>query len=378
MITLPDFESITGFVASPDGCEVNLHVHGRALLLHPVSNGLSCVVLERRKGPGAPYRLRLSLRHADAAPVEIFLVDAAEGAMTSNAIIRDGRRLELTAMAETIVSVDSSRVLVAVRTVAGGDVSFGWFWVEPLETSAVSAAKPGDGLAAQLMHKLHGGAPYEELTELRPLDIQGWNSEDPSFEQLISDVRPHSILEVGTWKGASALHMARVCDGLALSETPIVCVDTWLGALEFWTNPTSELHAGLRTVAGYPSVYHTFASNVVQLKQGHRIIPLPLPSLTAARLLLAQKLQFNMIYIDASHEEVDVREDCRAFWPLVAPGGVLFGDDYGPFWPGVVAAVDGFVARRRLPLEVRGEKWIVRKAPNNPRRPPAAREPSPS
>jgi hypothetical protein len=35
----------------------------------------------------------------------------------------------------------------------------------------------------------------------------------------------------------------------------------------------------------------------------------------------------------------EVLGDIRAFWPLVRPGGVLFGDDYEILWPGVIRAV---------------------------------------
>jgi hypothetical protein len=46
-----------------------------------------------------------------------------------------------------------------------------------------------------------------------------------------------------------------------------------------------------------------------------------------------------MIYLDAAHSYQEVLADIRAFWPLVRPGGVLFGDDYELLWPGVIRAV---------------------------------------
>ena len=46
--------------------------------------------------------------------------------------------------------------------------------------------------------------------------------------KVIADVKPKLIVEVGTWKGASAIYMAKICRKLELN-TEIVCIDTWLG-----------------------------------------------------------------------------------------------------------------------------------------------------
>ena len=36
------------------------------------------------------------------------------------------------------------------------------------------------------------------------------------------------------------------------------------------------------------------------------------------------------VYVDAGHSYEDVLADCRAWWEILAPGGVLCGDDYQP------------------------------------------------
>ena len=68
--------------------------------------------------------------------------------------------------------------------------------------------------------------------ELLPKDLQGWNGESPIFSALIQTLKPRHIIEVGTWKGQSAITMARAVKAQGLA-TKITCVDTWLGALEF-------------------------------------------------------------------------------------------------------------------------------------------------
>ena len=87
------------------------------------------------------------------------------------------------------------------------------------------------------------------------LDLQGWGSFDENFESLIDKTKPNLILEIGTWKGASAINMANICERYKLN-TQIICIDTWLGALEFWTNKQDpERYLSLDLRFGYPNVF---------------------------------------------------------------------------------------------------------------------------
>ncbi len=185
-----------------------------------------------------------------------------------------------------------------------------------------------------------------------PLDLQGWGSDAPIFRQLISELRPRRIIEVGSWKGASAIHMAGICDAHGL-DTRIVCVDTWLGAYEF-------LGAGgerdLKPIYGWPQIYYQFLANVVQRDQQQRIIPFPQTSLIAARYFAQNQVRVDLIYIDGSHDEVDVATDIRAYWPLLRKGGVLFGDDYD-CWEGVR---QGVADSGRAFDVLGGRYWVMR------------------
>jgi hypothetical protein len=214
---------------------------------------------------------------------------------------------------------------------------------------------------------IHAVDPYEGFDPIKLgyqiADLQGWGSEDPQFEELIVELRPRLILEVGTWKGASAIHMARILKKHGLHSSRIVCVDTWLGALEFWTNHNDpDRYQSLRLKNGYPSIYYTFLANVVLSQQQDIIIPFPAPSSLAARLFRMHNIQFPLIYIDGSHEYEDVYSDLVGFWPSVAPGGLLFGDDFSHYWPGVIRAVAEFSDKLAAPYTHRDHKWQIRKA----------------
>lgn len=168
-------------------------------------------------------------------------------------------------------------------------------------------------------------------------DVQGWGSDAPIFGQLIGEIRPRLIIEVGTWKGASALHMAAQCDEQGLEHTRILCIDTWLGAYEF-IGAESDPTRNLLRVFGWPQVFYVFVANVKRAEQEERILAFPQTSLIAGRWLKRHDVRADLIYLDGSHDDADVAADIRAYWPLLRSGGVLFGDDYDT-WAGVRDAV---------------------------------------
>jgi predicted O-methyltransferase YrrM len=179
-------------------------------------------------------------------------------------------------------------------------------------------------------------------------DMQGWTSNSRSFELAIKEVKPKFIIEVGSWKGASAVHMA----GLA-PEAHILCIDTWLGSPEM-VSLNNNLYDHFRRLHGWPQLYFTFISNVIRHVGRERICPLPMPSTVAAPLLKKMNIQADMIYIDGSHEYLDVARDVDDYWPLLRKGGVMLLDDYG--FPGVKKAID-----ERLKVDAVAEKAIARK-----------------
>jgi hypothetical protein len=197
-----------------------------------------------------------------------------------------------------------------------------------------------------------------------PVDIHGW-CDEPNFIRTFDSLVPSKssppliIVEVGTWKGKSACMMASHLKS-RLKKASIVCIDTWLGAPEFWTWGLDDPSRGisLDKRMGYPRVYETFIHNVKTLGHDDMIVPLPLSSIQAARVLKHHNVVPDIVYIDAAHEEDAVYADLEAFFPLGT--GVMFGDDYVA-WPGVRRAVDDFVKKHDLALSVSGEVWCVTK-----------------
>ena len=220
-----------------------------------------------------------------------------------------------------------------------------------------------------VMKLLHEVDPYKDYMWRGDIgiDLQGWGGHPEFFRRMIELTAPKLIIEVGTWKGRSALAMAQILDDISkeivspestrtwwCEETKIMCVDTWLGATEMWTNHDDEKrYKSLRLVNGYPSLYYTFMNNVVGRAKQHRIVPFPQTSQNAARVLRKAGVKAQLIYIDASHEEQDVKFDLWAWKDMLDEGGIMFGDDYCDYWPGVKSAVNAFAERKAMCVQTR-------------------------
>lgn len=217
--------------------------------------------------------------------------------------------------------------------------------------------------AVDIGRLLHPVSPYEGFdASAHPFDPQGWNGDSPLFRRLIAEVDPELVVEVGSWKGQSAIHMARELKARR-ADAQLVCVDTWLGSFDWWLDPARSPRAAMGLRHGYPTLYYQFLANIVHAGLQDVVVPFPATSTIAARLLIARGIRADLIYIDASHEENDVYMDIAYYWHALRPGGVMFGDDHrADFYPGVVAAVQAFASEQGLAPEiVDGQFWILRK-----------------
>jgi predicted O-methyltransferase YrrM len=238
-------------------------------------------------------------------------------------------------------------------------------WFTTVSRGPRLAAEHGPFVSArELGRRVHGGDIYEAFPhEAFRSDTQGWNSESPVFGRLLREVRPHRVVELGTWKGASALHMCDLARDLGLSSFVIVCVDTWLGGLWHWQERSqADSHASLACRHGYPQVYFQFLANVIKAGHADRVVPFPNSTDVGAEFF--QSLGFgdvDLLYIDAAHTYEAVYADICNWWPLVRSGGTVFGDDFTSHYPGVEQAVRRFCQEHELSFENEREKWIIRK-----------------
>ncbi len=203
--------------------------------------------------------------------------------------------------------------------------------------------------------------PYSDLSfvEGRRLDLQGWNSDSPVFRSVIQKVEPDLIIEVGTWKGASAINMSEISKEINHNDVEIICVDTFLGSSEHWFDNYKKLSLNINL--GYPSLFHQFMTNVVLTESTDTITPFPIDSFSGADFLKSVEVNADIVYVDAAHDYESTYLNIKKYWPLIRSGGVMIGDDLVG-WPGVEEAVNKFAEENSLEIHAFREKWVFNKS----------------
>lgn len=170
-----------------------------------------------------------------------------------------------------------------------------------------------------------------------------WSMSEQSISDILgklSSTENIVIIEVGTFWGTTAVSLAKAVTGC------VICVDQWLGDVEMWSNPD-----WVKQLRGKePSYYHEFVANVFANDCQKKIVPLRLPSVQAARVLKHRSIDCDAVYIDGSHDYLDVLLDLYAYWSLLNSGGLLFGDDY--HLSDVKRAIDEFASDHSTTIEV--------------------------
>lgn len=172
-------------------------------------------------------------------------------------------------------------------------------------------------------------------------DLQGWGDQHPYIRETVIQKRPRVVVEVGVWKGATTIAMAKCLKEIG-QDGVVIAVDTWLGAWDHWINDEWFEHLGFS--GGSPMIMKKFMNNVCVENVEDVVLPLPLDSLNAAYVLKHFGVFADVIHIDGGHDYEAVMADLLAWWPVLSEGGVLVGDDYYPEtgWPDVKRAFDEF------------------------------------
>lgn len=184
--------------------------------------------------------------------------------------------------------------------------------------------------------------PYNELKQVLPFDGHGWYSNKRPMKQLIRDRNAKVVIEVGSWLGKSTRHIAEQLP----KNGKVYAVDHWKGASEHQPGQFADCK-------DLSTLYDQFLSNVIHAKLTHKIIPIRMSSVEAAKHL--SNVVPDLIYIDASHEFEAVYQDLTVWFPYVKGHGILCGDDWG--FPEVRQAVEKFAAEHNLTIEVKAPFW---------------------
>jgi len=169
--------------------------------------------------------------------------------------------------------------------------------------------------------------------------------------RLLREHGSRRVVEVGVWQGDLSERILRECPQVE----QLILVDPWRPVY-------GRLDSGAWAILG-PGLNEremTDAEAVTRYRMkpfGRRATILKLPSVEASRILTDGTL--DAVLIDALHFEPHVSDDIRAWWPKLRRGGLMVGDDYGSFYPGVEIGVQAVFGER---YKVLGQTWWVTNA----------------
>lgn len=238
----------------------------------------------------------------------------------------------------------SSTDLVLFRTKCGQSIS--QESVKPLILDKVF-----DGLSPFLEFPPDFAKPY-----LQTKRIRGWGSTGSVFMRLLEEVRPKIILELGTYLGASAIHMATLAKSMFDHQVLIICTDDFRG----WPGFRDKFK--FYQVNGNVQLLYQFMQNVQTMNFTDNILPLPFSTTSAMSALCEWGVYADLIEVDAAHDFHSAWADINLGYSLLRPGGVMFGHDYFTKMDnrGVGRAVDLFAKLKGLRVEPDGQHWILR------------------
>jgi len=132
----------------------------------------------------------------------------------------------------------------------------------------------------------------------------------PIWHSILAPRReePLSILEIGCFEGRSTIFFLEY-----FSNSRITCIDSFDGGVEPAKNP-------------YPAYPARFDSNLSAYKD--RITEIRARSSTGLEMLRTHDERFDLIYVDGSHQRIEVLLDSVGAWFLLKVGGILIWDDY--------------------------------------------------
>lgn len=210
-----------------------------------------------------------------------------------------------------------------------GNFGYGNFPIYHLGNQTFRNWPGGQELLAKnhaILRERYGGVYIENAKKLGE-----WVTDDELRWLARQAQKSKVVIELGSWFGKSSTAIA---DNLP-PDGVVYCVDTWAGSeAEKDTN-----HAQAREMDG-DFAYNEFLHNLWRHVQTGKLRPIRMHGKHAATLLKEMGVKADFIFIDAGHLQHEVEEDCWSYLPLLKPGGVISGHDYGrPQWPYVTNAV---------------------------------------
>ena len=157
------------------------------------------------------------------------------------------------------------------------------------------------------------------------------------------------FVEVGSFLGKSAVFMAVEIINSG-KNIKFDCVDHWLGSDEHRGSPSIATELENREIK-LEELFETFMRNTKSVRGV--IKPVRASSIIASQMYEPNSLDF--IFIDASHDEISVKEDLAFWMPRLKENGLIAGDDADS--EGVANALNWFFDIGKL--DIVGRQWML-------------------
>jgi len=164
-----------------------------------------------------------------------------------------------------------------------------------------------------------------------------------------------NILEIGVYKGVSSVWFL---DNLMKNKNSrLYLCDTWTGSVEYNND--------------FNKVFEIFSKNIEKAPHNDQIIINKKRSDEALMQYIKENINFDIIFIDASHDSRDVMLDAMLSWKVLKLNGILIFDDY--LWNKMPndyecpkLAIDNFVKMYRDNIKILkvGYQVIIKKIKN--------------
>ena len=159
-------------------------------------------------------------------------------------------------------------------------------------------------------------------------EFYDWISEREDFKKFV---------EVGVWKGQGIVHLANALIDKGRDDFEIIAVDLFK---DLWKYKDYE-----KKYEGYKvkDIYEMYKYNVRPVKKY-------ITEIKGYSDEVADKFEdgsLDFVFIDADHEQEQVRKDILAWLPKVRKGGIISGHDYVASQQGVIKAVNSIWRKGR-------------------------------
>jgi len=181
--------------------------------------------------------------------------------------------------------------------------------------------------------------------------MHGWfgNGNKTVLTQKLSDPNLKIVVELGSWYGMSATHIAQNMP----KDCILICVDRWDNQFikEMWARRKQNYRKHVPFIDQHP-LYNTFLVNMWEYR--HKLLPIRGDTLLGLRKISELGIKPDLVYIDAGHEYQTVKNELELINSLF-PTAKICGDDWN--WATVQRAVREHAQKHNISVKNNQNCW---------------------